>query len=134
MAIGSSPEIGTRFKSCRDYTASDWELWWEWMRENWSPYLQAGHSVLVHDKNNRFYKGGKVNRDYADELVPVETVLEIQQDRNVIYDELRAVTADRDRWRRIAEELATGAYSVSYGRLRDALDKYEAASTDGCKD
>lgn len=58
MAIGSTPEIGTRFKSCREYTAADWELWWRWMRENWSPYLQKGHAVLVHDKNNRFYRKG----------------------------------------------------------------------------
>ena len=60
MAIGSSPEIGTRFKSCREYTMTDWELWWLWMRLNWSPYLQAGYSTLVHDKNNRFYRKDEV--------------------------------------------------------------------------
>jgi hypothetical protein len=26
------------------------------MNSNWGEYLQAGYAVLVHDKNNRYYK------------------------------------------------------------------------------
>lgn len=56
MAIGSTPEIGTTFKSCREYTMEDWERWWQWMRDNWGDYLQKGYATLVHNKNNPYYK------------------------------------------------------------------------------
>lgn len=52
-----------------------------------------------------------------------------EQTVTTLRELLFSVTEDRDRWRKIAEELAAGAYSVSYGRLRDALDAYEKAST-----
>jgi predicted GNAT superfamily acetyltransferase len=56
MAIGSGSEIGTSFKICKDYTKEDWEKWWQYMRDNWSEYLQAGYAVLVHKKEgNPFY-------------------------------------------------------------------------------
>jgi hypothetical protein len=55
MAIGSEPEVGTSFKSCRHYTMDDWDAWWKYMRENWGDYLQAGHSVLVHHKKDNPY-------------------------------------------------------------------------------
>ena len=55
MAIGSSPEIGTQFKPCRDYTMEDWEKWWAYMRSHWGEYLHAGHAVLVHKKEGNPY-------------------------------------------------------------------------------
>lgn len=55
MAIGSNPEVGTTFKSCKDFTMEDWENWWTYMRNNWGKYLQAGYATLVHNKNNRYY-------------------------------------------------------------------------------
>jgi len=58
MAIGSSPEVGASFKSCKDFTMEDWEAWWQWMRDNWGEQLQKGYATLVHDKNNRYYQGG----------------------------------------------------------------------------
>lgn len=77
MAIGSEAEIGTSFKSCKDFTIEDWESWWKWMRENWGEQLQSGYAKLIHNKNNRFYT--KVDdRD-----------LEIKR-LNVLVDELRA--------------------------------------------
>lgn len=42
-----------------------------------------------------------MSREYADELVPVETVLEIQQDRNLIYDELVALRRVTDHLHRV---------------------------------
>lgn len=77
MAIGSTPEYGTKFKSCREFTMNDWEEWWKWMRENWGENLQAGYANYVHNKNNRFY----VKKDSKD----------IEIDRlNAVIDELRA--------------------------------------------
>lgn len=71
--------------------------------------------------------------DYLSSLWPDRNnVLRTTVDAAV--NEIEHLRAERDKWRKIAEELATGAYSVSYGRLRDALDKYEGASTNGCKD
>lgn len=61
MAIGSQPEVGTIFKSCRDYTMADWDAWWAWMRENWGEYLQAGYATLVHNMDNPYY--GRKNND-----------------------------------------------------------------------
>lgn len=64
MAIGSNPEIGASFKSCREYTSEDWEKWWAYMRANWGEYLQAGHSVLIHDKNNNPYYDEDARKAY----------------------------------------------------------------------
>lgn len=61
MAIGSNPEVGTSFKPCREFTMSDWESWWQYMRDHWGEYLQAGHSVLVHNKKNNPY----YDKDYT---------------------------------------------------------------------
>lgn len=47
MAIGSEPEAGKSFGSCRDFTMEDWEEWWAWMRANWYPNLLAGYATLV---------------------------------------------------------------------------------------
>lgn len=58
MAIGSEPEVGTEFKTCRDYTIEDWEEWWTWMRTNWGDYLMTGYATLIHNKDNPYYKEG----------------------------------------------------------------------------
>lgn len=56
MAIGSEGEIGKRFGVLKNMTPEDVELWFQYMRENWQPYLHAGWAVLVHKKeNNPFY-------------------------------------------------------------------------------
>lgn len=67
-----------------------------------------------------------------------ELLFSVTEDRDRLRDKyepteqtINELAVDRDRWRKIAEELAAGAYSVSYGRLRDALDAYEKASTNG---
>jgi len=58
VAIGSNPEIGATFKTCRDYTIEDWEEWWTWMRTNWGNYLMDGYATLIHHKDNPYYKQG----------------------------------------------------------------------------
>ena len=55
MAIGSTPEIGSSFKSCREYTMQDWEKWWQYMRDNWHPWLHNGWATLVHNKKGNPY-------------------------------------------------------------------------------
>lgn len=75
--------------------------------------------------------------DYLSSLLPDKSsVLRTTVDAAIneierLRAELDDAHSDGDRWRKIAEDLATGVYNVSYGRLRDALDKYERASTDG---
>lgn len=56
MAIGSEPEVGKNFTIWKDMSEQDRLDWWKYMNENWSPYLMNGYAVLVHDKNNRYYK------------------------------------------------------------------------------
>lgn len=56
MAIGSEPEVGKNFAVWKDMSEQDRLDWWKYMNENWGEYLQAGYAVLVHDKNNRYYK------------------------------------------------------------------------------
>lgn len=68
MAIGSAPEVGTGFKSCKDFTIEDWENWWQWMRDNWSEYLHAGYATLVHDKNNPYYSRPNPLQEVVDSL------------------------------------------------------------------
>lgn len=56
MAIGSGSEIGTNFKQVKDFTEEDWDNWFQYMRDNWGEYLQAGYAHLVHKKEgNPFY-------------------------------------------------------------------------------
>jgi len=56
MAIGSEGEIGKNFAVWKDMSEQDRLDWWEYMNSNWGEYLQAGYAVLVHDKNNHYYK------------------------------------------------------------------------------
>ena len=55
MAIGSEGEIGATFTIWKDMTESDRQAWWQYMTDNWQPYLMNGYATLVHNKNNRFY-------------------------------------------------------------------------------
>ena len=57
MAIGSTPEIGTGFGLWRDMTPEQRTAWFEHMNQNWQPYLMNGYATLVHNKNNRYYRG-----------------------------------------------------------------------------
>lgn len=58
MAIGSEPEVGAVFSMWKDMSDSDRKAWWQYMRDNWNP-LMKGYAVLVHHKDNKFYKGEK---------------------------------------------------------------------------
>lgn len=56
MAIGSNPEIGTKFGLLKDMTIEEIEEWWDYVRREWHPYLMKGYATLVHDlTNNPFY-------------------------------------------------------------------------------
>lgn len=55
MAIGSAPEAGANFKSCKNFTIEDWEAWWKYMRDNWGGQLQSGYASLIHKKENNPY-------------------------------------------------------------------------------
>lgn len=56
MAIGSEGEIGVRFGLWKEMSPETRELWWDYMRTEWQPYLMKGYATLVHNKNNRFYR------------------------------------------------------------------------------
>lgn len=47
MAIGSAPEIGTRFDLLKDMTPADLDAWFTFMQENWHPNLLAGYATVV---------------------------------------------------------------------------------------
>lgn len=58
MAIGSEGEIGAYFGLWKDMSDEQRKAWWQYMRDNWHPYLMNGYATLVHNKDNPYYQQG----------------------------------------------------------------------------
>ena len=50
MAIGSAPEIGTRFTTWGKMSEEDRQAWFEHIRTNWHPFLMSGYATLVTER------------------------------------------------------------------------------------
>lgn len=47
MAIGSAPEIGTRFGLLKHMSMDELTSWWDYMRREWHPDLMKGYATTV---------------------------------------------------------------------------------------